>query len=160
MSMERLDTPKLEIHHWPVVLLRVYTGIFFLKYGFGKVQRGQDFADGLAGFVGSNLENSFGFFRPVLESFVLPNKLLFAYLVAWGELLVGIALILGLATRYAAVAGAVMVSAFWFTKGQAFLAAQNHDSIWLMIFIALAGVPAGRVFGLDARLSERFRFLR
>jgi uncharacterized membrane protein YphA (DoxX/SURF4 family) len=158
--MERLDTPKLEIHHWPIVLLRVYAGIFFLKYGTGKVQRGKDFAEGLAGFVSSNLENCFGFFRPFLESVVLPNKLLFAYLVAWGELLIGITLILGLATRYAAIAGAVMVSAFWFTKGQAFLAAQNQDSIWLMIFILIAGVHAGRVFGLDARLADRFRFLR
>ena len=76
------------------------------------------------------------------------------------ELLVGIALILGLATRYTAIAGAVMVAAFWFTKGQAFLAAQNQDSVWLMIFIVIAGLPAGRVLGLDARLSERFRFLR
>ena len=158
--MERLDTPKLEIHHWPIMLLRLYTGMFFLKYGIGKVQRGKDFADGLAGFVSSNLENSFVFFRPFLESVVLPNKVLFAYLVAWGELLVGIALILGLATRYAAVAGAVMVTAFWFAKGQAFLAAQNQDAIWLMIFIVLAGLPAGRVLGLDARLEERFRFLR
>ena len=158
--MERLDTPKLEIHHWPIMLLRVYAGIFFLKYGIGKVQRGSDFGDGLAGFVSSNLENSFGFFRPVLESVVLPNKVLFAYLVGWGELLIGIALILGLATRYAALAGALMVSAFWFTKGQAFLAAQNQDSIWLMIFIVIAGLPAGRVLGLDARLAERLRFLR
>jgi hypothetical protein len=35
----------------------------------------------------------------------------------------------------------------------------NHDSIWFMIFIVLAGVHAGRAHGFDARLGERFRFL-
>lgn len=144
---------------WPLVMLRLYAGIFFIYYGFGKVRR-DNFADGLAGFVNSNLESSFGFFRGFLESIVLPNKAVFAVLVSWGELLVGIALILGLATRYAAIAGAVMVSAFWFAKGQGFLAAQNHDSIWLIIFIVLAAAHAGRIAGLDARLAGRFRFLR
>lgn len=157
--MSELDRPAGKAPRlWPLVLLRVYTGVFFLYYGFGKVRR-DNFADGVAGFVNSNLENSFGFFRGFLESVVLPNTALFAFLVAWGELFVGIALIMGLATRYAAIAGAVMVAAFWFAKGQGFLDAQNHDSIWLVIFIVLAASHAGRVLGLDARLGRRYRFL-
>jgi thiosulfate dehydrogenase [quinone] large subunit len=139
-------------------LLRVYTGVFFLYYGFGKLRR-ENFADGLAGFVNSNLESSFGFFRPFLENVVLPNAGVFAFLVAWGELLIGLALIFGLATRYAAISGAVLVSVFWFAKGEGFLQAQNHDAIWLIIFIVLAGVHGGRVMGVDARLAGRFRFL-
>jgi thiosulfate dehydrogenase [quinone] large subunit len=150
--------PAKEARLWPIVLLRVYTGVFFLYYGFGKVRR-ENFAEGLSGFVNSNLDSAFGFFRPFLEAVVLPNAGVFAFLVAWGELLMGIALIVGLATRYAAIGGALMVSAFWFTKGQGFLAAQNHDSIWLVILIALAAVHAGRAFGLDERLAGRFRFL-
>lgn len=143
---------------WPLALLRIYTGVFFLYYGFGKVRR-DNFADGLSGFVNSNLDSAFGFFRPFLEGVVLPNAGVFAFLVAWGELLAGIALVVGLATRYAATAGALMVAAFWFTKGQGFLDAQNHDSIWLVIFVVLATVHAGRAYGLDERLGRRFRFL-
>lgn len=143
---------------WPITLLRVYTGAFFLYYGFGKV-RNPNFADGLAGFVTSQLDNSFGFIRPFLESVVLPHKSVFAVLVSFGELFVGVALVLGLATRWASIAGAFMVAVFWFTKGQGFLDAQNHDSIWFMIFIVLAAVHAGRTHGLDARLGDRFRFL-
>lgn len=150
--------PLKPAHLWPVALLRVYTGAFFLYYGFGKVRR-DNFADGLSGFVNSNLDSAFGFFRPFLEGVVLPNAGVFAFLVAWGELLVGIALIIGLATRYAAIGGALMVAAFWFTKGQGFLDAQNHDSIWFVIFVVLAAVHAGRSFGLDARLAGRFRAL-
>ena len=149
---------KKKIQLWPITLLRVYTGVFFLYYGFGKI-RNPDFADGLAGFVTSQLENSICMIRPFLESVVLPNKGLFAFFVAWGELAIGIALILGLATRWASVAGAIMVAAFWATKGQGFLDAQNHDVIWFMIFVLLATVHAGRAHSVDERLAGRFRFL-
>lgn len=149
---------KKKIHLWPITLLRVYTGVFFLYYGFGKV-RNPDFADGLAGFVTSRLEGSVGMFRPFLESVVLPNKGLFAFLVSWGELAIGIALIVGLATRWASIAGAVMVAAFWAAKGQGFLDAQNHDVIWFMIFVVLATIHAGRAHSVDERLADRFRFL-
>ena len=52
-----------------------------------------------------------------------------------------------------------MVAAFWFTKGQGFLDAQNHDAIWFVIFVVLAAVHAGRVYGLDDKLGKRYRFL-
>ena len=143
---------------WPLAMLRVYTGVFFLKYGWGKITNDK-FADGVVGFLNSR-ENMFGFYQGFAESVVIPNKGLFAFLVGWGELALGLALIVGLATRYAAWAGVFMVVNFWFAKGQGFLDAQNHDTIWMMILIALAILPAGHVIGLDARLSERFRFLR
>lgn len=149
---------KKKMQLWPITMLRVYTGVFFLYYGFGKV-RNPDFADGLAGFVSSQLENSVGMIRPFLESVVLPNKGLFAFFVSWGELAIGIALILGLATRWASIAGAIMVAAFWATKGQGFLDAQNHDVIWFMIFVVLATIHAGRAHSVDERLADRFRFL-
>jgi len=149
---------KKKMQLWPITMLRVYTGVFFLYYGFGKI-RNPDFADGLAGFVNSQLENSVGMIRPFLESVVLPNKGLFAFLVSWGELAIGIALILGLATRWASIAGAIMVAAFWATKGQGFLDAQNHDVIWFVIFVVLATIHAGRAHSVDERLADRFRFL-
>ena len=88
-----------------------------------------------------------------------PIRACSGFLVSWGELLVGLALIVGLATRYASVAGAIMVAAFWFTKGQGMLEGQNHDFIWFVIFVVLAAVHAGRVHSVDAKLADRFRFL-
>jgi thiosulfate dehydrogenase [quinone] large subunit len=158
MSSLNEFSSKKSAHLWPITLLRVYTGVFFAYYGFGKI-KGGNFADGLEGFVNGRLEGSYGFIRPFLESVVLPNKALFGFLVSWGELAIGLALIVGLATRYAAVAGAVMLAAFWFTKGQGFLDSQNHDAIWFVIFVVLAAVHAGRQHSLDERLADRFRFL-
>jgi len=146
------------IRHWPIVLLRIYTGVFFVYNGFGKIRR-DNFSDGMVGFLNGQAENSFSFYRPFVESVVLPNKELFAFLVGWGEFAIGISMILGLATRYGAIAGAVLVANFWFAKGQGVLAGQNHDVVWMIIFIVLAGLHAGRSMGLDEKLSGRFRFL-
>lgn len=152
------DFRSASISTWPIVLLRVYTGVFFLYFGARKLIGG-NFDQGLTGFVSSRLEGSVGFFKPFLESVVIPNAGVFAFLVTWGELLLGIALIIGLATRYAAIAGAVMVFSFWMAKGQGILDAQNHDVIWFVILIVLAGLHAGRTMGLDAKLSQKYKFL-
>ena len=144
------------IREWPIILLRVYTGIFFLKYGWGKVMN-PNFSDGLAGFLGGQ-EAMFGFYRPIAD-FAIANKGLFAFLVGYGELALGICLILGLATRYAAFVGAFMAANFWFAKGQGLLDAQNHDIIWVVILIVLGGLHAGRVMSLDQKLVGRFKFL-
>ena len=146
------------IRHWPIVLLRIYTGVFFVYHGFGKIRR-DNFADSVVGFLNGQAEGTFSFYRPFVESVVLPNKELFAFLVGWGEFAIGISMILGLATRYGAVAGAVMLANFWFAKGQGVLAGQNHDVVWMIVFIVLAGLHAGRTMGLDEKLSGTYRFL-
>lgn len=160
MMVDRIVTrTSTALRQWPIVLLRVYTGVFFAYHGIGKIRR-EDFADGLEGFVTRNLDSSFPFYRPFLESVILPSKELFASLVAWGELAIGLALFLGLATRYAAFIGAFMVLNFWFAKGSSVFAGSNHDFVWFVILIVLGFIPAGKIAGLDDGLSDRLPFLR
>jgi hypothetical protein len=76
--VDRIDTrPHGAVKHWPIVVLRVYAGLFFAWNGFGKISRG-NFADGMEGFLNAQLANSFTFYRPFIESVVLPNKTMFA----------------------------------------------------------------------------------
>ncbi len=158
--VDRIDTrPHGAVKHWPIVVLRVYTGLFFAWNGFGKISRG-NFADGMEGFLNAQLANSFTFYRPFIESVVLPNKAMFAAMVAWGELAVGLAMIVGLATRYAAAVGAFLVLNFWFAKGAPVFAGTNHDVVWFVIFVVLGMVPAGKIAGLDDGLSDVLPFLR
>jgi thiosulfate dehydrogenase [quinone] large subunit len=144
--------------YWPLAVLRVYSGVFFLIYGYGKLTREGGFADGMSGFLNSR-ENMFGFYRSFVDAVVLPNAGLFSYLVALGEAFLGIALILGLATRYAAYAGAFLVINFWFAKGGGFFSAMNHDAVWMMILLFLALMKAGQVYGLDGQLKNKYSFL-
>lgn len=158
--VDRLDSkPHVAIRHWPIVVLRIYTGLFFAWNGLGKIRR-DNFADGMEGFLNAQLDNSFSFYRPFIESVVLPNKTMFAAMVSWGELFVGLALIVGLATRYAAAIGAILVLNFWFAKGMPVFAGTNQDFAWFVIFIVLGMVPAGKIAGLDDGLSDRLPFLR
>jgi thiosulfate dehydrogenase [quinone] large subunit len=160
MMVDRIDSrTSTALRQWPIVLLRVYAGVFFAYHGIGKL-RHEDFASGLAGFLTRTLDSSFSFYRPFLESVVLPSKELFAALVAWGELAVGVALIVGLATRYAAFTGAFMVLNFWLAKGTGILDGTNHDVVWFVILIVLGFIPAGKIVGLDDGLSDRIPFLR
>ena len=83
MSILNKFTQKKAVHLWPITVLRVYTGVFFAYYGFGKIKRG-GFAGSLKGFVSGKLEDSFGIISPFLKSVVLPNKEIFAIMVSWG----------------------------------------------------------------------------
>ncbi|MEQ9561140.1 MAG: DoxX family protein [Woeseiaceae bacterium] len=158
--VDRIDgRSRNRMRLWPILLLRIYAGVFFALQGLGKLRNG-GFADGMQEFLAASLDSSFSFYRPFIEIVVLPNKELFAALVAWGELAVGVALIIGLATRYAAFSGAYLVLNFWFAKGEAFFSGSNHDVVWLVVLLVLALVPAGRIAGLDDGLSDRLPFLR
>ena len=158
--VDRLDSkPHIAVKHWPIAVLRIYTGLFFAWNGISKISR-DNFADGMEGFLNAQLANSFAFYRPFIESVVLPNKTMFAAMVAWGELCVGLAMIAGLATRYAAAIGAILVLNFWLAKGLPVLAGTNQDVAWFVIFVVLGVVPAGKIAGLDDGLSDKLPFLR
>ena len=159
MAERLMSRAHSAIRLWPIVLLRIYTGVFFAWHGIGKLSR-DNFADGLESFLTAQAGQSFGFYRPFIDAVVLPNKGLFAALVAWGELAVGFLLVIGLATRYASAVGAFLVLNFWFAKGTGMLEGTNHDVVWLFIFFVLGLVPAGRIAGLDDGLSDKLPFLR
>ncbi len=61
--VDRLDSrPHGAVKYWPIVVLRVYTGLFFAWSGLGKISR-DNFADGMEGFLNAQLANSFAFYR-------------------------------------------------------------------------------------------------
>lgn len=156
------DRPLTKSHartrQWPIAFLRMYTGIFFLFHG-GQKFLNDAFADGMVGFLQRNAENSPAFYQSFVEAVVMPNQTIFAALVTYGELAIGLLMLLGLATRYAAFAGAFLMLNFWMAKGQGLLEGSNHDVVWLVILLVLGLVPAGQIGGLDNGLSDRFRFL-
>ena len=79
-----------------------------------------------------------------LENVALPNATAFSYLITYGEIAVGIALILGLLTGVAAFFGAVMNFNFMFSG----VAGVNPYWILCEIFLMLAWRVAGHI-GLD-----------
>jgi thiosulfate dehydrogenase [quinone] large subunit len=138
-----------------LVLLRVYLGVVFLVAALPKLQ--QDFTPGLTEFVQQVApQRAHQFYRPFLEQVVLSNAPVFAALVTWAELLVGVALVLGLLTRFSAAVALVLTLNYMFAKGAWFWTPSSNDAAFVAIALALLIGAAGRTLGLDAFLARRW----
>jgi uncharacterized membrane protein YphA (DoxX/SURF4 family) len=145
-----------------LALVRIATGIIFLFFGEYKIVS-PAFAHGgfevwIHGFVDKDL--AVGFYKVFLVKFVLVHPVLCARIVGWGELAIGLSLVLGLLVRPASVAGAVhMISlalATWYEPGhgaplwQYFGANLDHVPL-LFLFVIFYTSRAGDVWGFDDR---------
>lgn len=97
--------------------------------------------------------------RPLVEGLLLPNFGLFGAFATALEIGVGLALIVGIATRGAALIdlGQQLFLAALFASSNRWAFEQPHEYVPLII---LALVPAGRVWGLDGRLLRQRPGLR
>lgn len=101
------------------LILRVYIGWQWVVAGYEKVINplwvGPKAGVAIAGFLAGALQKTqgehpsvAGWYGSFVQHVALPNAAVFSYLVAFGELFVGIALILGLFTGIAAFFGGFM----------------------------------------------------
>ncbi|HYF93547.1 MAG TPA: DoxX family membrane protein [Symbiobacteriaceae bacterium] len=109
---------------WIWLVIRLYLGYQWLHGGWGKITGAKPFD--ASGFIKGGIAkiippaNAPATFKPItaewwgnfLQNFALPNIKLFNMMVPWGELLVGLALVLGFATLFAATMGALMNFSF------------------------------------------------
>src|SRR5205823_15095756 len=76
------------------------------------------------------------------------------YLVVFGEVAIGAALILGLATRFASVAGALMMGLFWVAAWDFSHGVIEYHSLLAIVTLALGIIGACEFFGLDAIVEK------
>jgi len=101
-----------------LALLRIAVGILFLIFGEYKVFGTQfTLGGGFQSWINRFLEaGAYPFMLPVLKGFVLPHATAIAFLVAYGELAIGIALVLGILVREASLCGAVYMLTLLFSS--------------------------------------------
>ena len=138
---------------WFVLALRLMIGYAFLYSGVDKILAGGFDAQGyLVGAVpqGSPLVGLFASMgqTPWFVEFV-------NVAVPWGEVLIGLALLVGFMTRLAAFWGAFMMLLFYFGNWEVEHGLINGDFAYLLVFLAVAAFGAGRILGLDA-IVERY----
>ncbi|MFT2720447.1 DoxX family protein [Deinococcus sp. A31D244] len=145
-------------------LLRIYVGYEWLMAGWGKVTNpagvwvGEKAGSAVTGFLTGALAKTQGehpdvqgWYAWFLQHVALPNAAVFSYLVAYGEVLVGIALILGLFTGVAAFFGGLMNTSY--------LLAGTVSTNPLLFILATWLVLGWRVagwWGLDRWVLARF----
>lgn len=76
------------------------------------------------------------------------------FLVVFGEVAIGAALILGLATRFAGVAGALMMGLFWIANFDFAHGLVNEQFLYGAVAAFVAYAAAGEAYGLDALLEK------
>jgi uncharacterized membrane protein YphA (DoxX/SURF4 family) len=138
--------------------LRIAVGILFLIFGQYKVfgtefTLGGGFQSWINRFIAGG---AYPFMVPILRGFVLPQGTAIAFLVAYGELAIGLGLVLGLFVRLASVFGLIYMFALLFSSNypgphaafwQYFGAALDH-LVLALCFAAFALGEADKVLSL------------
>ena len=168
-----------QAHPWSMALLkgflpeawlfaRLVLGIEWMRASFEKIGdpgwTGAPVGGAVQGFLQGAVAKSGGdhpevqhWFQTLTDKVFLPNADILAYLVAYGELLVGIALIVGFLTRISVLFGVAMNLAFLFAG----TTSTNPQMLVLGLAIASFGASAG-ILGvvLAAIVGLAFRWLR
>jgi thiosulfate dehydrogenase [quinone] large subunit len=133
-----------------MAFLRIFLGILFLIFGQYKVF-GTQFTlhGGFQFWIDKFLEDgAYPFMVPVLRGFVLPHATAIAFLVAYGEFAIGLALVLGLLVRPASAFGLLYMLTLLFSANypgahaplwQYFGASLNHSVLALCFVSFLVG---------------------
>jgi thiosulfate dehydrogenase [quinone] large subunit len=140
---------------WAWLPLRLYVGYQWLTSGWGKLgneawvgdQAGtalQGFFAGVLAKTGGAHPSVSGWYAAFIENFAMQHTVFFSYLITYGEILVGAALILGAFTGIAAFFGAFMNMNFLFAGTTSI----NPLLLLIQIFLTLAWRNAGWL-GLD-----------
>src|SRR5690242_11911011 len=106
-----------------LALVRIGFGLYFLTNAWDKISKGwlSSAQPLLDGFITPSLQRGTAepFYRPFLENVVVPHGALFSRLVATGELLVALSLILGLFVRVSALGILLLNTNYMLMKGLA-----------------------------------------
>lgn len=141
--------------------VRVYVGYTWLTSGWEKLTNpawmGAEAGTAISGFVSGALKLTSGehpsvtaWYAAFLKNVVLPNAAFFSYLVIFGEISVGLALVTGIFTGIAAFFGGLMNAGFLLAG----TVSTNPVLLILAAWLALAWRVAGH-WGLDRWVLPR-----
>ncbi|PYU80362.1 MAG: hypothetical protein DMG51_15915 [Acidobacteria bacterium] len=145
---------------YSLALLRIGVGILFVIFGQYKVF-GTTFTlhGGFQFWINKFLEGgAYPFMAPILRGFVLPHATSIAFLVAYGELAIGLGLVLGVLVRSASFCGLLLMLTMLFSSDypgagapfwQYFGASLSH-SVFALCFAAFLTGRADSLWSLKA----------
>lgn len=160
------------LHQRGIALLRIVVGVIFLWAGLEKVLGSGAGGFDAAGFLkfgtagtlgwpfvtgevaeGTVFNPTHGFWTALAGSATAMG--LVNFLVPFGQIGIGVSLITGLFTRFGAAMGALMMLFFFFAAWDFAYGIVNQHLTYLVVCLAIAGLGAGRFYGLDGVLADR-----
>lgn len=137
----------IKTRHLPLWLLRIALGWLFLYSGFTKIVNPDWSA---AGYL-QGAKTFAGFYHWLAQPGIISTV---DFMNEWGQLLLGIALLLGIGVRLSATLGAVLMLLYYFPVldwphiGKTAYLVDDHI-IYALALLVLAAFRAGRVWGLE-----------
>jgi len=132
-------------------------GYFFFVYGWQKLNLRFLSGEQLAMQLARAANDPLAFHRDFILQTVTPHSQFFAYLIAYGEIAIGLSLIFGLLVRLSSAFGMFhnlnIMFALAIPNGGAQVGLNRIFIVLQLMFILAA---AGRAFGLDGILAKRF----
>ena len=158
------------IHQVGLAVFRIAVGIIFLWAGLDKLLAAEPFS--AAGFLGHATAGTLGWpfvtgtpaegtiYNPTHDLWVSLSQNgtlmpIVDFLVVGGEIGIGIALILGLFTRFAGAMGTLMMLLFFFAAWDFAYGIVNQHLTYALACATLTGLGAGRYYGLDGILAGK-----
>jgi thiosulfate dehydrogenase (quinone) large subunit len=99
--------------------------------------------------------NPLGWQRDFLLDVAIPNAPLFAHLTVFGEVAVGLGLLLGLLTRWAALGGIFLVTTYYLASAGVPFNQQGLHVLLTACLLVFLLAHAGRTWGLDGWRARR-----
>lgn len=146
---------------YSILGLRLVMAWVFLQAGIEKLLdpgwSAAGYVDPATGYGVTEANPFSGFFAELSASAGLVDPL-----VVYGQLAIGLALLLGVLVRFAVFWAAVQLILFWMASLQGGLLAGlpvehgyvvNSDVVYVLLLFGIGAVGAGRILGLDRRLE-------
>jgi len=146
-----------------LAFLRIGVGVFFLIFAQYKILATEfTLHGGFQFWINKFLTEggAYPFMAPVLRNFVLPHATPLAFLVAYAELAIGLALLLGVFVRPASIAGLIFMLTLLFSSDYPsssaplwlYFAASLSHSVFALCFLTFL---VGRSDAVWSRLSKQ-----
>ncbi|MDB2275463.1 DoxX family protein [Halorubrum ezzemoulense] len=139
---------------WFVLALRLMMGIAFLNAGLSKLLSAEPFS--AYGYLANAVPANGG---PFVDQFLWmagsPTVLAIVDVaVPYGQVAIGLGLIVGAFVRLAAFFGALMMAMFYVANWDVAHGVINGDFAYMLVFLAVAAFAAGRILGLDRYIEQ------
>ncbi|GAB3422190.1 DoxX family protein [Haloparvum alkalitolerans] len=139
---------------WFVLALRLMMGFAFLNAGLSKLLGPEPFS--AYGYLAFAVPENGG---PAVGAFLwMANSAAFMAFVdvavPFGQIAIGLGLIVGAFVRLAAFFGASMMGMFYLANWDVAHGLINGDFAYLLVFLAVAAFGAGRILGLDRYIEN------
>ena len=150
------ESIKYTGHIYPIALLRIYLGYYFLSLGIERIDSEFLVQPRLAAQIMNYLPGRElpSWYAESIQTLVVPNWQIFAYILVYTQIAIGVSLLLGFLVRPICLLG-IFVSLNALLVGSP--SATLLNQVFLVLFITLLWIGAGRCLGLDYYFYKRQR---